>query len=107
MAAVFVSYSKHDVDQARRVAEALQKAGVDVWWDAHLAAGSTFRKEIGDELKKAKCVVVLWSAHSVNSHFVIDEAEEGKRRGILIQGILDHAEPPLGFRQIQWANLRG
>jgi TIR domain-containing protein len=102
---VFLSYSQRDAGVAKRVAKALQHAGFNVWWDVNLHAGDNFRQEIAKELSVAKCVVVLWSRNSVNSAYVIDEAEDGRRRGVLVQSILDNVEPPVGFRGVQWANL--
>src|ERR1017187_9479323 len=67
--------------------------------------GARLRHEIAGEPRAAKCVVVLWSRNSLESDFVIDEAEEGRRRGVLVQAIVDDIEPPYGFRGIQWANL--
>ena len=67
--------------------------------------GSRFRAEIAQELSKAKCVVVLWSRHSIESDWVIDEAEDAKRRNVLVQALLENLEPPHGFRQIQSGSL--
>ena len=44
---------------------------------------------------------MLWSATSVQSSFVIDEASEAKAAGKLIPIIVDGCRPPLGFRDIQ------
>jgi hypothetical protein len=106
MADIFLSYSRKDAELAGRVAEALKSVGWDVWWDANISAGARFRREIVEQLQTAKCVVVLWSKESVQSDFVIDEAEHGRQRGILVQALLDDVEVPFGFRGIQWANLK-
>jgi hypothetical protein len=50
---------------------------------------------------------VVWSAASVGRDFVLDEADEGKRRGVLVPVRIDDVEPPLGFRQLQHADLVG
>ena len=105
MADVFLSYSQKDTPRARQVAEALQASGWDVWWDVHLAAGAGFRNEIAAQLGSARTVLVLWSRASIHSHFVIDEADDGRKRGVLVQAVIEDVELPLGFRQIQYANL--
>lgn len=105
MADIFLSYSQKDTPRARQIAEALQDLGLDVWWDVHLAAGAGFRNEIAAQLRSARSVLVLWSHASINSHFVIDEADDGRKRGVLVQAVIDDVELPLGFRQIQCANL--
>ena len=53
----------------------------------------------------AKCVVVLWSKQSLLSEWVLEEANTGKRRGILVPAKIDPVEPPLGFGLIQAADL--
>ena len=45
------------------------------------------------------------SATSIESDSVIDEAEDGKRRSILVQAVIDEVLPPHGFRQIHFAKL--
>jgi hypothetical protein len=105
MGDIFLSYSQKDRDRAQRVAVALRSSGWEVWWDANLYAGSRFRAEIATQLHAARCVVVLWSAASVTSDWVIDEAEDGKQRGVLVQAIIDPVRPPHGFGQIHYADL--
>ena len=107
MADVFLSYAREDEAQARRVSEALTSRGWTVWWDDKLASSERFRKVIDEQLRAAHCVVVLWSAHSIDSDWVIEEAEDGKKKGALVQALLDDVTPPRGFREIHFANLRG
>ena len=53
----------------------------------------------------AKCIVVLWSKQSIHSNWVLEEADIGKRRGILVPAKIDPVVPPLGFGLIQAADL--
>ena len=50
-------------------------------------------------------MIVAWSEHSIDSDWVTDEAEEAKRRGILLPVLLGAVDPPYGFRSIQAADL--
>ena len=50
-------------------------------------------------------MIVAWSLHSIASSWVSEEADEGKRRDILVPVLLDSVEPPIGFRSIQAADL--
>jgi formylglycine-generating enzyme required for sulfatase activity len=50
-------------------------------------------------------LVVLWTATSVKSDWVSNEAAEGARRRILIPALLDEVEIPFEFKRIQAANL--
>jgi adenylate cyclase len=96
---VFLSYAREDVDAARALADHIARGGHDVWWDRHLHGGSRFVAEIDKALKDAEAVVVLWTAASVESAWVQDEAAEGRDRGLLVPASLGSAKPPLGFRQ--------
>jgi hypothetical protein len=107
MADIFVSYSRKDVSFARALATALSAHGWSVWWDRHIPAGRTFDEVIAEALAAARCVIVVWSKDSVTSDWVREEADEGRRREILIPVLIDDVRPPLGFGRIQAADLRG
>ena len=62
---------------------------------------------IEDAMRDARCVIVLWSKTSVDSDWVRNEAEEGKRKGTLVPALIDDVGMPLEFRRIQAANLVG
>ena len=72
-----------------------------MWWDRRLLPGTHFRTEIARQLQSAKSVGVLWSHHAIESDWVVDEAEDGRRRSQLVQALIDDVQPPHGFRQIQ------
>jgi hypothetical protein len=102
---IFISYARENGDQIRKLAHAFQQQGCSVFWDRTIPAGQTWRGYIGDALNNARCVIVAWSRYSVHSHWVIEEADEGLKRGILTPVLLDNIEPPLGFRSLQAADL--
>jgi hypothetical protein len=52
-----------------------------------------------------RCMVVLWSTHSVDSDWVKEEAEEARALGKLIPVLIEPVKPPVGFRSIQAADL--
>lgn len=62
---------------------------------------------ITEALDAASAVVVIWSETSVTKDFVKDEADAGNRRGVLVPSRIDAVDPPLGFRQLQYADLVG
>ena len=105
MASVFLSYSREDAAKAKALAEALEKAGHDVWWDRHIRSGSEFSGAIEQALQKADAVLVLWSKAAIASPWVRDEAEDGRDRGRLVAVVLDDCRPPIGFRQFQAMDL--
>jgi len=105
MADIFLSYSRQDRARAEQVAKGLTQLNQDVWWDSDIHLGANFRSEIAQHLRSAWCVLVLWSRFSIESDWVIDEAEEAKTEKMLIQVLIDNVQPPHGFRSIEWADL--
>ncbi|HJP68565.1 MAG TPA: toll/interleukin-1 receptor domain-containing protein, partial [Sphingomicrobium sp.] len=101
MASVFLSYVREDADKARALAALLEREGHSVWWDRRIKGGAQFSAEIEAALKAAEKIIVLWSARSVSSAWVRDEATVGRDTGRLVPVTIDLTEPPLGFRQYQ------
>jgi TolB-like protein len=102
---VFLSYSRSDEAKARQLAAALEAAGYEVWWDALIEGGAAYSLSIESALNSADAVLVLWSAKSVGSDWVRDEAAQGRERHRLVPLSLDGTHPPLGFRQYQVIDL--
>jgi len=106
MADVFVSYSSNNRNWARMLSNALTTHGWTVWWDREMIMiGQRFHSIIESALASARSVAVIWSSESVVSDWVLDEAEEGRRRKILFPVKIDHAVIPFGFRSFQAADL--
>ena len=102
---VFLSYASEDRQRAELVVAALEKAGCDVWWDRLISGGEVYARTIEQALAGASVVVVLWSASSINSHWVRDEAMHGRDHSCLVPVSIDGSDPPLGFRQFQVIDL--
>jgi len=75
--------------------------------DVRTPVGERWHKEIEKELHAARAVVVLWSARSRDSDFVLEEAEYGRRNEILFPAFIERVEFPYGFGRIQTAELVG
>src|SRR5688572_22287740 len=106
MAEIFISYAAEDRESARKLAEALSDRGWSIWWDRKIPLGKSFDEVIEKALEESKCVIVLWSALSVVSEWVRNEASEAKRRGILVPVFIDGVDAPLAFRLLNGADLR-
>jgi hypothetical protein len=105
VANVFVSYARRDRERVVALVTALEHEGLSVWWDPNLVPGKRFRDIIARELDAADSVVVVWTAASIQSDYVQDEAEEARERGVLVPTLLEPVKPPAGFRQVQAADL--
>lgn len=108
MSDVFISYKREDEPRVGRLVQALEKAGLNLWWDRGLPGGESWRGNIQGALDSAKCVVVAWTHESTSpaGDFVRDEAGQAKARGILVPVILERGvRPPLGFGEVQAIDL--
>ncbi len=79
---VFVSYKAEDRARLIQLISALEAEGFSVWWDAHIGGGAHWREDIQEHLDAAKCVIVVWTRHSVGpgGDFVRDEATRARKR---------------------------
>jgi len=105
VARVFVSYAHEDKPRAQEVVRALEASGFTVWWDSLITGGAAYAIETEQALERAATVVVLWSRHSIGSHWVRDEAALARDRSRLVPASLDGVDPPLGFRQFLCIDL--
>lgn len=105
MSDIFISYAREDETRAHALADALSSRGWSIFWDRRIPHGRNFREHIDDELRSARCILVLWSKASLVSQFVLDEAAEGLDDGRLVPALIEAVTQPLGFRGLQAANL--
>jgi len=105
MAQVFLSYAREDRECAEILARALTDHGWSVWWDRLIDVGGRFSAVIERELAQAKCVIVLWSRHSVESDWVQSEASDANQREILVPVQIEDVRLPLEFRRLQTGDL--
>ena len=107
MTDIFISYTSADRPRVQPLVDALRLQGWSVWWDRTILPGETWDQVIEKALADARCVIVLWSRDSIQSDWVRTEADEAKRRGILVPALLDDVNIPLAFKRIQAGNLVG
>jgi len=107
MTDIFISYKREDQKVAKTLAEALEAEGRSVWWDPKLQAGEHFDTVIEKALQEARCVVVLWSARSIQSQYVKDEASYALKLGKLVPAAIEPAEPPFRFQGLHTVDLSG
>jgi len=107
MADIFLSYDDKDRDRARALVTALERQGWSIFWDRSIPAGKTWWQAIGRALKSSRSVVVLWSRTAVQSTWVYEEADDGRKRGILVPVFIDPVLPPIGLRSVQAVDLSG
>jgi len=103
---IFFSYTQIDRERVRPIVDALKEKGLTVWWDPEGAAGLILDEMVKRELDSAKCVIVAWSNASVKSDWVIGEADEARKRRILVPIAIDDTTPPYRFRRFNTVFLK-
>ena len=121
--AVFLSYASQDAAAARRICEALQALGLEVWFDqSALRGGDAWDASIRRQIKECALFVPVISANTQareEGYFrrewnlavnrTMDMAD-GKAflLPIVIDATLDvNAKVPEKFREVQWTHLPG
>lgn len=107
MTDIFISYAHEDQAFVRRLVSALEAEGLSVWWDHTIPPGQSWDSFIARGIEEARCCIVLWSKHSVASDWVKEEATLAKEADKLLPAQIDDCLPPIGFRRIQAAQLKG
>ncbi len=102
---IFLSYNREDQVVARRFADAFERAGFSVWWDATLRSGEAYDEVTENALRTAKAVVVLWSKKSVVSRWVRAEATLADRNKTLVPAMIEPCDRPIMFELTQTADL--
>lgn len=103
---LFISYSSLDRDRVSELHRIFQAENIPVWWDQDVAAGDSWRGEVSSKLQAATAVLTIWTAHSVESSAVVEEAASAQRHRKLVHLRLDNAPLPYGFSETQYADLR-
>jgi hypothetical protein len=105
MSDIFISYSSNDRPWVEQFAKTLGTYGWSVWWDRNIPTGGSFNTVIRQELRAAKCAIIVWSERSVDSEWVQAEAAEAKKQEKYLPVKIDKSEIPLGFTQRTFQSL--
>jgi formylglycine-generating enzyme required for sulfatase activity len=102
MGHVFLSYKTEDRSRVDAYRQALEAAGIEVWWDVKVGIGERWRDEILIRVESAACVLVCWSHGAVTSDWVKEEATKAKARGTYLPIRIDvGVEIPFGLAEEQ------
>ncbi|MBK6994356.1 MAG: toll/interleukin-1 receptor domain-containing protein [Lewinellaceae bacterium] len=61
---------------------ALLDSGIVVWWDEDIQCGQAWNDVLDDAVKRASCIIVLWSRRAMQSRWVMHEASSAIDRGV-------------------------
>ncbi len=120
---VFLSYASQDAPAVKKIRDALEAAGVEVWFDQRrLESGDDFDKEIKRHIRACSLFVPVISTHTQARHegyFRLEWALGAERSKliaetipfilpVLIDPVSEHeALVPDRFLQVQWTKLPG
>jgi len=104
---VFISYSRKDINFARRLAGDLEKAGFDVWWDiSDLKGGDDWVRNIPTAIESSQYFVVLLSPDSIQSEWVTKEYTYAiYRRLKIIPAMIKQCNIPFALNTINYVNF--
>ncbi|MBO0611557.1 SUMF1/EgtB/PvdO family nonheme iron enzyme [Thiothrix fructosivorans] len=105
---IFLSYSTKDRDRLKPLFQALAQQGWSVFWDHQsIHTGENWHRKIEEAINNSRCVVVVWSKHSIQSEWVLEEANKAKSRNVLFPIRIDAIELPFGFGLLQAGDFTG
>ncbi|MBL9202460.1 MAG: TIR domain-containing protein [Opitutaceae bacterium] len=121
--AIFVSYARDDAAAARRIAEALRGAGLEVWFDENeLTGGDLWDQKIRTQIAECALFVSLISANTqarLEGYFRLEWRLAEQRSHLMAKGkrflvpvCIDDtrekgAQVPEAFLEVQWTRLAG
>ena len=121
--AVFLSYAREDTDAARRIAEALRSAGIEVWFDqSELRGGDKWDAKIRKQINECALFLPVVSQHTQErgkGYFRLEWKLAVEQTHLMADGmaflapiVVDHtpesgALVPAEFMRVQWTRLPG
>jgi len=107
MQKLFISYSRKDMDFARKLAKSLEKVGYDVWWDiTDLRGGDDWVRTIPTAIAESQHMLVVLSPNSVQSEWVQKEYTQALTlRKKIIPILLAPTSVPFALNTINYVNF--
>ncbi len=109
MQKVFISYSRKDIDFAKKLAGDLEKAGYDVWWDiTDLRGGDDWVKTLPAAIQESQSFIIVLTPNSVNSEWVQKEYTQALTLHKKIVPIMfEMCDVPFALNTINYVNFMG
>ncbi len=121
--AVFLSYASQDAEAAKRIAESLRAAGIEVWFDQNeLVGGDAWDAKIRQQIAECALFVPVISANTQarrEGYFRLEWKLAAQRTHMIADGtpfllpvVIDatrdaEAKVPAEFKAVQWTRLPG
>jgi hypothetical protein len=107
MQKIFLSYSRKDIDFARKLSGDLEKAGYDVWWDlTDLRGGDDWVRVIPDAIATSEFFIVVLSPNSIESEWVRKEYTQAlSLRKKIVPIMFTQSTVPFALNTINYVNF--
>lgn len=107
MQKIFISYSRKDIDFVRKLADDLEKAGYDVWWDiTDLRGGDDWVSSLPAAIKSSQFFIIVLTPSSVESEWVRKEYTQAlSLRKKIIPIMLVACDVPFALNTINFVNF--
>jgi|GEM_PF-4483031 len=102
---VFLSYAPEDRERIQPLVKALEKGGIQVWWEHHNLKAEQSIAVLERQLSVDRVQLVVWSKDSAGSGRVQAEARIGSLRGRLLATRLEKIIPPRETVAAAYADL--
>jgi tetratricopeptide (TPR) repeat protein len=101
---VFISYSRADDNWRYRVAQLLERQGIEVWDDGRIQWGERWRERISEAISRASGGILLLSEHFFRSDFIHESELPDLKRRMEQDGmpVFPIVVGPCDFRSIEW-----
>jgi hypothetical protein len=109
MQKIFISYSRKDIDFAKKLASDLEAAGYDVWWDiTDLRGGDDWVKTLPAAIEAAQYFIIVLTPNSVESEWVRKEYTQAlSLRKRIFPIMLEVCPVPFALNTINFVNFMG
>lgn len=102
---VFLSYAPEDRERIQPLVKALERGGLQVWWEHHYLKPDESIALLERQLNAQRVQLVVWSKNSAGSGRVQAEARIGSLRGRLLATRLEKIIPPRESVAVAYADL--
>jgi len=106
MGHIFISYSHKDKSYVRKLREALQEEGFEVWIDDRIDYGIRWPQAIQAQLDSCSAFIAVVSENSNESEWVQNEVARAKRKGKPFFPLLLQGDPWITLETIQYVNVK-
>ncbi len=105
MSDVFIAYKRQDRAHIEPIRRAFAHLGIRDWFDGYLDPHADWRPQVMRQIGVCKAMVVCWSEAACASAYVMEEAELGRARGVLVPVRLDACAIGAPFASLEACDL--